>query len=500
MLNRLRWLASLMLVAGFSLPTTLAQGTLGVADVAVPTILDPITAPFNMASVRILTQVFDNLLFTTPDNQFEPWLVTSWEVVDDTTWIFQLRDDVTFHDGSPLTAEDVKFTLDRFLNPDEQAGAIAYLGGIGSVEVVDDYSFRVITKEPMPTLLFAMAFDTWVVPKAYFEAVGQEEFARHPIGSGPYQVADFTPGAEVRLIANPTYWAGAPTIAEVIWKSLPDASTRLAALKAGEIDIAINLPADIAVLLEDDDNAGAAEFFPLLTYSLAPDTIHGGPLADLRVRQALAYAIDGDSMLRDLFGGNGVRTSHPATSDTLGYNPDLEPWAFDPDRARELLAEAGYADGFSMTLFTRQGAERELTAGAVAAQWSEIGVETSVQVVESAVFIESRSADVSSEPRAYLDLWGTAGDSFFVTPWYTENSSWGVTYTNPESDAWIQEAANIVEVPRRVELYQQAWQRLHDDVAFIPLYNLPLFWGTSNVLEGLNLYGTQFLYLHRLSK
>lgn len=295
----------------------------------------------------VLRNIFDSLVFRTHEGRVIPWLAHTWRAVDDLTFEFELVEGVTFHNGEALTAEDVVFTFERILTEGGVGGQTSpragLLGPIDRVEAVDDYTVRLHYRETFPQGLLEQALVHFqIVPRDHVEAVGVDEFARNPVGSGPFSFASGTIDSQVTLRRNPDYWNGAPQLETLVFRMMPEPSTRVAALLSGEVQVIQEVPGD---LVERIDSA------PGVSVHTAPGTraylielnVSKPPFDDVRVRQALNYAIDWDNILTNIYRGYGERLATGFLPSGFGFDPDLEPYPYDPDRARELLREAGYA-------------------------------------------------------------------------------------------------------------------------------------------------------------
>ena len=241
----------------------------------------------------IVDNIFDTLVLRDEKMNLVPGLAESWQAIDDQTWEFNLRQGVTFHNGEAFDADAVKFTIDRIIDPDAKAPTISYIRTIAGVDVIDDHTIRVRTRGPDPLLPTRMSrYPTYLVPPDYVNQVGREEFSRKPVGTGPYKMVEFVQDQHVILDADPGYWRGKPSIDRVVWRPIPDATTRLTALLTGEVQLVEGVPANLADLVIDNDevdlvqirNGGLTVYIGL--------KMKEPPLDDLRVRQALNLAID----------------------------------------------------------------------------------------------------------------------------------------------------------------------------------------------------------------
>jgi peptide/nickel transport system substrate-binding protein len=255
------------------------------------------------ASDYVMVHIYDGLVdFTGPDLALRPMLAERWENPTPTTWRFYLRKGVKFHNGDPLTAEDVKFTIDYQL-ANKGSTINAYLGPTEEAKVIDPLTVEIRTRVPFPALLFNLS-RTFIIPRLV-EKVGADVFAAKPIGSGPYKVAEWTRGQRIVLEANVDYWGGVPTPRRLVWRPITDASTRAAELKTGGVDIAVNPPLGQIKEL----STGSTVVLPVKGARVIayPINTMKKPLDDARVRQAINYAVDRESIVRTLLGGFGGR-------------------------------------------------------------------------------------------------------------------------------------------------------------------------------------------------
>ncbi len=313
-----------------------------------PTFFDPAEASGIATPFKFLYALHDALLKPMPQGLLTPSLAETWtESPDGLVYEFTLRQGLTFHNGDPLTAEDVVFSFQRY----KGAGAISFKEKIQAVEVVDAHHVRFRLHEPWPDFLVFLGTPATgaglVVPKKYLERVGDDGFKQHPIGAGPYKFVSQTPGLELVLEANETYWRKIPSVKRLVFKSVPEATTRLAVLKAGEADIAYALPGDLAEELRKDPRLTLKVNYPPTPFWLDFTTKWGpkSPWYDRRVRLAANYAIDRQAINEAETLGFSKLTGSIIPHRFL-YALPMEPYPYDPAKARQLLKEAGYPNGF----------------------------------------------------------------------------------------------------------------------------------------------------------
>ncbi len=294
----------------------------------------------------VLRNIYDSLTTATREGKVEPGLASAWRVVDDVTFEFDLVSGVAFSNGEPLTADDIVFTFDRVItegaidgNSSPRAGL---LGPIDHVEKVDDSTVRFVYQTTFPQELLLQALTHFqIVPQDYITEVGNAGFASAPVGSGPFTFARGSLDSQVVLQANPTHWRGAPELSTVVFRMMPEPSTRIASLLSGEIQIAQAIPPDLVERLTAAADVIVMTAPGTRSYEIEFD-VTKPPFDDVRVRQAINYAIDWDSILTNLYQGYGTRLATAFLPSGFGYDASLDAYPYDPEKARELLKEAGY--------------------------------------------------------------------------------------------------------------------------------------------------------------
>lgn len=300
----------------------------------------------------VIRNIYDGLVTRTPDGEVVPELAKSWTNPEPTVYEFVLRDDVYFHNGQKMTADDVVFTFERIMAPDGIDGMpsprLGLLGPLESVEKIDDYQVRFTLSESFPVFL-QLLVHTQIIPKDYVEEVGAKGLAENPVGTGPYKYVSGRLDDQIVLERFDGYYGGSPDlkksgkepVKKVIFKNMPEPSTRVSALLAGEVHIIQMVPEDLAPRLEADPRVNVMTAEGTRVYGLEFNTAKE-PFDDVRVRQAINYAVNWDEILTELYQGRAHRLSTAFLPSGFGYDPDLEPYSYNPEKAKELLREAGY--------------------------------------------------------------------------------------------------------------------------------------------------------------
>lgn len=472
-------LAVLALVAAAP-HTVQAQGAQ--VTIALPSDLDTLDPHLttNSASWTMLANMFDTLVQLGDDGTYEPMLATSWERVDDVTWRFRLREDVRFHNGEPFTAHSVRYSFERLKDPELMSPAVAtYQGSIEEIQVVDDYTVDVVTARPYAPLLSLLGV-LWIVPQDYIEEVGMREFARQPVGTGAYRFVEWRRGHQLVLDANPDYWAGEPEVSRVVFRPIPDASTRLAALLAGEVDIITVVPLDRLPELERSPNAYIATRPGELIY-LGVNTFRDG-LSDRRVRQALSHAIYVDAIIEALLANRAVRANGPFFRTTPGYRADLPPYEYDPEKARQLLREAGVTNlRIELDVSALQGVQKPQEIGeAIAGFLQDVGVQVQVNVLEPGAAIDKYGA---REMDMYLFPWGSFPESGRHLQVLLHSEARGYYYKNEEVDRLIDAYMSAVDPEERERVGGELHGVLYEDLPFIYMYEQEEVYGVRTRIQ-----------------
>lgn len=374
-LRQMLYMGVLVLMAG---QAATGGGTLVVCDDAQePATLDP-QRQFTEKNHTLLQQIFDPLVRFTPDGEIEPALAESWEIVDPLRTRFYLREGVRFHNGEPFDAEAVRFTFERYFDPEINFPALGFIASVERVEVVDSHTVDIVTRHPDGLLLNRLAGFVLIVPPEYVREHGADALHRAPVGTGAFEFAGWEAGTQITLKANQDYWVeGLPHLDELVFRFAP-AEEQVEMLLSGEVDLVTELPGTLTTRVESasDTHVVKRRSFWTVGATMRRDE---GPLADVRVRRALNLAIDRAALIRFDVRGNGSILASLTMADQEGHNPDLEPYPFDPEEADRLLDEAGVERPLVLRTLVRAQAER--TARIMAAHLARVGVELEIQAV-----------------------------------------------------------------------------------------------------------------------
>jgi peptide/nickel transport system substrate-binding protein len=431
--------------------------------------------------------LYDTLVEYDASGSIVPELAERWEISEDgTTYTFFLREGVTFHNGEPFTAEAVVATWE-FGGDDSNDYASSYTIAT-SVTAIDDLTVKMTTAEPTP--LFINELTGWgIIPPAYTREVGIDAFELNPVGTGPFRFVERIAGDRIVYEANPEYWReDAPGVASVIFRIIPEGTTRLAAIQTGEIDIANRLSVDEASLLEGAANINIVTYPNDRVYYVAFKNIGNGvdtPIMNPLVRQALNYAINREGMIQAIFGGAAQQISGFVVSTNLGYNPEIQPYAFDPARAQELLAEAGFAEGFAISMGCPADAYTNINEVCLAIQrdLSAIGVDLTLEFKTSNSFWSE--PEYGAVGPMYVDSWSSGvGEALPRLEGALIPGNYYNTWHDDELAGLIQQIQVTVDRDERAALYGDIQQMMFDNPPFIYLYQPTIFEAVNTAVEG----------------
>lgn len=463
--------------------------TVGVA--AFPDSLD--TGLSSYATANLLSQMYEPLVVRDDNSQLLPCLAVSWDNPTPTVWRFKLRENVSFHDGAPFTADDVVHTFEYILGDPLYANR-GRISPVESVRKVDTHIVEFETKAPFPTMLIALS-DMFIQPRHYQEKVGREGMRAHPIGTGPFVFAKWVPGDSLELTANDAYWGGRPKVDKVLMRQIPEGSTRVASLLAGETQIIEEVPMDLLAAIERNAKTEVASVESTVGLLVTYDA-RKAPFDNPLVREALDYAVNKPLILEKLLYDNGkVLDGQMLTSNTFGHNPNLRARPYDPAKAKALLAEAGYPDGFSTSITTRSGkylSDVDIT-NAIAGNLLEIGVKAEVNVVEGGVF--SKMIKAQDLGPMHIVGWYSIGDADFATVWFTQESQ-RAFWKNEEYEDLFIKARSTVDQAERQQYYNRMMEIFHEENPAICLFGLPSVYGKAANLTGWSPPADKSIRLH----
>ena len=479
-MKRFLALASTVSLFGLAWPGRLAHAgseTLRVCDdVKGILTLDPFRE-FSEKNHVVIQQIFDGLVRFDADGRIEPALAASWRWIDDRTMEFSIRPGVEFHNGEPLTAEAVKFSIERFAAANGGFPGAGFLDSIAGVEVVDPATIRVKTRFPDGVLLHRLAGLVTVAPPRYIAERGEDYFASHPVGTGAFRFVRWD-ASELVLAANERYWLkGYPKFKGLVFRFIP-VKEQVEGLLDGTVDIVTELPGTETFRVVQ---SGKAKVVKKESFYTAGSSINisTGPLADRRVRQALNYAIDKEALVRYDLMGNGKPSATLTMSGEPGHNPKLKPYPYDPGRARRLLKEAGYPDGLRLRVVVKAQGER--TMKIISNQLKKVGILLDISTTTDATVIH----DIQSQP---WDLtFGNCADpmshSFFVQSIFIYSRSPFSITKDPRYDELLGRMVSTLDPAEQQKRGEELDQYIYDEALSIFTYKRIRTYGVRKGIE-----------------
>ena len=436
--------------------------------------------------------IFDRLVTFDDQLRFNPQLAESWTIGDDQKSVtFNLRAGATFHDGTPINAEAIKFNIDRMMDPEINTTNRPLWDPIAGADVLDELTVRLRTHEPFALLLNTLAHGSGaILSPAAIMANGQESETQNPVGSGPYKVGSFNPGLELVLVPHEGYWAGKPSLDKIVFRYIPEAATRVSALQSGDVDVIDGVPSHLISQIESGEGLQILASPSLRPMGLAMQTTVP-PLDNVDVRRALNHAIPVEAIADKLFLGQARASDSPLAFNTVGYHGN-QPYGYDPDKAREMLAAAGLTDSdgngilehdgadLSFTLLVPEGvfANDVLIAETAAAALQEVGVGIEIRKIERSSFWDTLRLPVA-EAGWQIGMFGfnpsNASGLYHLDSMYTSNPDnvgrpavWNITrYSNADVDALLAQATVTVDGDARAAILADAQEIIWNEAPYI---------------------------------
>ena len=436
-------------------------------------------------SNRVIRMMFDSLVYSDVDGTIKPALAESWETVSDTEYRFKLREGVKFHNGYDLTAEDVVFSLERQMNSPKVK---TFVSAIESVTADDKYTVTVKTKQPYAPLLYNLSLpQSSIVCSKHFDeltAAGRK-YSEQPVGTGPMVFSSWLPNDNFTVTAFDEYWGEKPKATRISVRVIPESSSRTIALETGEIDIVESVPAvDIPRVMENKGLKTVTQTSTSVTY--ASFNTRKAPLDNVKVRQALSCAVDKQAIIDVICEGYAqqVNTIYPPAMPSYDESIDLYP--YDIERAKQLLTEAGYPDGFTIEIAT-SGDERNRIAQLLQSDFSKISVNLEITLLEWGAYLDYIGG---TDHQMYIVGWSSGMEpDGSTTPLFhsesvgpTGNRSW---YQNEELDALIDEGKSTMNMDDRLGIYKEIQRIVMEDAVWIPLFARETVIAMNKNLEGM---------------
>ena len=453
------------------LPRTGPAGTLRVGLPAEPATLDPLLQT-GLLEASVYGNLFDGLLAHDADGKPVPALAEAYRALDERRWELRLRRGVRFHNDEPFDAASVRATVERMLDPATKSPIRAQLAAIERVETPSAYTVVFVTRQPFAPLLAELT-GLMMLPPRYLTERGPDALAERPIGTGPFRFVEWRRDDQLVLEAFEGHWRGPARARRLDFRPVPETASRLAALRAGQLDLATNVPYDQAALLESEGQRvvgrPGVQTLYLRLHARKP------PLDDLRVRRALALAVDADRLIQAVYGGRARRVNGPFPPEVFAYDDSAPLSPYDPEQARRLLREAGHGDGLRLSFQTPRGRYPgdDQVPLVLAGFFAEVGVRAEIEQVEWGAYLSRLQAGQGGHLFLLAGTNRTFDPHFTISRIYGNASPFGQHYLGDEQiDVLADQAAATLDSARRRELYATILARLRQSVPAIWLAQL----------------------------
>ncbi|WP_026581775.1 glutathione ABC transporter substrate-binding protein [Bacillus sp. J33] len=481
--------------------TSDSGGTLVIARLSDAENLDHhFMSTINAASVTH-NKIYEGLVGRDKNAEIKPLLAERWEQLDDTTWEFKLREDVTFHDGTAFNADAVKATFDRLLDPEVASPRAVVFKMVEEVKAVDEFTVQFKLSEPFAPLLSILAsHEGGIIAPKTIEKYGKK-IIQEPVGTGPFVFESWTPGKEIVFNKNEKYWGAEPKLDKVLFKVVPEETTRISMLETGEAHIAEPLSVTMMDTVENSRNAQIYRSEGFGTEYIGFN-VEKAPFDDARVRKAIGHAVEMDSILDGVFNNIGKKSNSLLGPKVFGYHESLEAYEYNLNEAKRLLAEAGYAEGFEATLKTMDKKEWINMAEVLQSQLKGIGIKLDIQVFEYGTFVEQVNR---GDSEIFILSWRNAtGDADYNQYNLFHSSSHGAAgntffYSNEEVDKLIEAARAEKDSNKRTELYAKAQEIEMEESVYIPVRVIENMAAISKDVKGFSISPSGYLEINDIS-
>jgi len=448
--------------------------------VSEPTTLDP-HKQWNPSSYYVYRNIFDNMVTRNANGKIIPQVATSWKYVNDKVINFTIRTDIKFHDGSMLTADDVVFSVKRITDPKFKSPQAGQFNTIVEAKKINKNTVQLTTKKPYPVLL-AQLVKLSIVPQAYVEKVGNDGLNKLPIGSGPYKFVSWKKGISVALKANYNYWGGQPPFPKVDFLAIPEKSTRVATLQTKKTDLIVSLDSDIVMQLSNQSNVKVLSAATERVAYFRINTL-AGPTSDVRVRKAIAHAIDRDLLVNALKGGYSQKVNVMVADKSFGYDPSFNSYDFNPSKAKALVKEAGLGNA-QIDLYTAPAVFDQRVVQAIQQMLKNVGINAKIVAMDMSTFLKRMQGSATEKDMTSFGRWSCAcqdADGILYTMLHS-SSIWS-NIKNAELDKQLDNARSSLDAEERMKYYNAAHQIIQDELPLLPLYQVGIIYAAAKKLN-----------------
>ena len=484
------------------------EGDSGSSELIVANGADPVTfdiqATNDQATTRVARQIYDTLIIQTNDLELVPGLATEWEEVEENLFEFKLREDVVFHNGEPFTAEDVAYTINRAV----ESPTIGHIVGSidpATIEVVDDHTIRIGTNDTFGPFLTHLTHPAvGILNEKAVEEAGDDYGISVAVGTGPFEFVEWVADTHVVAERFEDYWGDAPELERIEFRTIADPSVRLIELESGTIDIAYDIaPSDIPAV-EDNGDLTLINTPNLGSEYLGLNVKNDTPIRDVKVRQAIAHAVDVEAIIETVYMNVGSQMAGPINELVFGYNEDLEPIPYDVEAAKELLAEAGYeGGGFTLSLYVGDNSQERIRVSQVVSEaLAQIGITVEVVQMEWGAFLDSAA---QGEPDMFLLGWTTVTTDadYGMYPLFHSNSFGEAGnrtfYENARVDELLDLGRYTSDQEKRLEYYHEVQEIINEEVPWVFLQTRENVTGIRNSVKGFEHHPTGSYFLENVT-
>ncbi|MCG8709394.1 ABC transporter substrate-binding protein [Brenneria sp. 4F2] len=475
--------------AAFAAVPAFAAGKMTISTPQDPGSWDPVDT-FLVQWASVATNIFDGLTYRGPDLKVVPGLAESWEELDGGRRIrFKLRHNVKFHNGEPFTAAAVKYTFERLLGEQGAKGPQrSNYTSIDRVDVIDDYTVDMQLKAPDPVLLTKLAgYGAMIVPPKYIQEKGEDNFNLNPVGTGAFRFVSYQPKVNIKLVANPDYWGGAPKLAELEYRFIAEPSTAVAELQAGRVDLVIppTIPIGMIPVIKGDAKLEVVSV-PSPSVDALRFNTRDGITADVRVRKAIVMAVDRATIIKSILAGQASEIASFQSALSFGYDPSLKPLPFDPAGAKKLLSEAGIKPGARLQIDIRgNDATMNEVAQVISSYLSMVGITATIKPYETNVLIN----DIIPQGKTgamFEQKWGGWTFDFDNTAYamYHSGEKWNPYDKDQKMDKLLEAQRPLTAPAEREKILREIGAYAAEQVIELPLYNANAIFGINKRVKG----------------
>jgi len=450
-----------------------AGGELKLAVLSDATKLDPHKGTDIPSANVYHGKIYEGLVKQDKNMKVQPALATEWEQINDKTWEFKLREGVKFHDGTEFTAEAVKRTFERILDPETASPRKKLFEMITEIKVVDQYTVQLKTEYPFAPLLSNLAhYSAGIISPKAIEKHGND-LGQNPVGTGPFKFESWTPGSQIKLTKNENYWGDNAKVDTVVFEVIPEDSTRIAMVETGQAHLANPVPVNQVKRVEQNQdmelNRSEGLGIDYLGFNLQKE-----PFDNKKVRQAINLAVDTDAILKGVYNNVGTEATAPMGPGVWGHNENLDGWGYDVEKAKQLLKEAGYEDGFKTSIWTNDNKARVDVAEVVQSQLKGVGIDVEIKVMEWGAYLD---ATAKGEHDMFVLGWSNmTGDADYNQYFLFHSEAMGTPgnrtfYQNDRVDELIDKGREESDTAKRQEIYNEAQKIEMEEAPMVFLRN-----------------------------